>query len=131
MASRIVSEKQVQALLKLDGPKRYDHFIKHVVDCEQAWGLYKDGWAMGGDDSGTPTFPLWPAKEYAILCANGDWAACEPSEIPLDDLVEELLPNLDRDGVIPSIFRTPEGQAAMPTVELLLADLRNEMLRYE
>lgn len=131
MPERKISEKQIEALLKLDGPSRYDHFIKHVVDCEQAWGLYDDGWAMGADDDETPTFPFWPAKEYAILCATGVWSRYEPAEIPLDELVDVVLPQLKDEGVIPSIFRTPEGQAAMPSVDQLLADLRNEMTRYE
>ena len=129
--SRVISPKQIEAVLKLDGPKRYDHFIKQVVDCEQVWGLYCDGWAMGTDDSGKPTFPLWPAKEYAEFSAEGLWAEYEPAEIPLDELVDELLPKLKEDGVGPSVFRTPEGQSVMPSIEQIVADLRNEMTRYE
>ena len=131
MGQRRIGAKQVAAILKLDGPRRYDHFIKHVVDCKQAWGLYRDGWVMGEDDSGIPTFPLWPATEYASLNADGDWAECEPAEIPLDDLVDELLPKLKEEGILPSVFRTPEGQSTTPSVEQVLEDLRAEMRRYE
>ena len=131
MPERRISDKELHAILGLDGPRRYDHFIKHVVDCEQAWGLYSDGWAMGSDDDGRPTFPLWPAHQYASLCAVGEWADCEPTEIPLEDLVSELLPRLKEDGVAPSVFRTPAGQSVMPSVDQMLTDLKNEMARYE
>jgi len=131
MAERKLSPKQIEAVLKLNGPERYDHFVKHVVDCEQAWGLYSDGWAMGGDDDGNPTFQMWPAREYAVLCANGLWAGFEPSEIPLEDLVNQLLPQLERDGVGVGLFRIPDGQSVMPTVDQLLTDLKIEMSRYD
>lgn len=131
MAERKLSSKQIESILKLDGPRRYDHFIKHVVDCQHAWGLYSDGCAMGIDDSGNPTFQLWPAREYATLCAKDLWTGFEPSEIPLEDLVDELLPKLERDGVGLGVFRTPEGQSVMPSIHDLLADLRVEMARYK
>jgi hypothetical protein len=106
MSSRSISAKQMEALLKLPGPGRYDHFIKSVVDREQAWGLWNNGWAMGRDDAQRSTFPLWPAREYAALSAVGEWAGYQAAEIPLDDLINELLPKLERDGVQASIFRT-------------------------
>ena len=86
---------------------------------------------MGSDDDGNPTFQLWPAKEYAALCADGLWAGFQPTEIPLDDLVKEVLPKLQRDNVRLGIFRTAKGQSVMPSVEQLSADLKNEMARYE
>ena len=131
MPLRPLSQKQMDAVLRLAGPERYNHFIKRVVDSERAWGLWNEGWAMGADDNGRPTFPIWPASEYASLCAVETWTGYEPTEISLTDLVNELLPKLLDDGVQPSVFRTPEGNAVFPTIPQLLADLKNEMLRYE
>lgn len=131
MAERKISEKQIESILKLDGPARYDHFVKQVIGWERVWGLYNDGWAMGSDDDGHPNFQLWPAREYAVLNAVGEWAGFEPSEIPLEDLINELLPKLRRDGVGLGVFRTPEGKSVMPSIDQLEDDLRNEMTRYE
>jgi hypothetical protein len=131
MSPRTISQKEMEAVLRLSGPERYDHFVKHVVDCQQAWGLWNEGWAMGKDDSGRLTLQLWPAREYAALSAVDGWSDYEPSEIPLEDLVNELLPNLQKDGIQPSVFRTREGDAVMPRVSQLLADLKQEMSRYE
>ena len=49
---------------------------------------------MGRDDDGNPTFQLWPAREYAALCAVEDWSAYEPTEIRLDHLLDDLLPKV-------------------------------------
>jgi hypothetical protein len=131
MSQKSLSQKQIAAVLDLAGPERYDHFIKRVVDARCAWGLWNEGWAMGVDATGRATFPLWPASEYASLCAVGMWIEFEPTEITLSDLIDELLPKLLSDGVQPSVFRTPEGDAILPAIPQLLADLENEMSRYE
>jgi len=94
-------------------------------------GLWNEGWAGGADESGRSTFPIWPACEYALLCAVETWTGYERTEIPLADLVNGLLPKLLNDGVHPSVFRTPEGNAVFPTIPQLIADLKNEMSRYE
>ena len=49
---RKTSPKEVEAVLRLDGPARYQHFLKRVVDTEAAWGLWKDGWALMADENG-------------------------------------------------------------------------------
>lgn len=74
-----INDKKLQSVIALPAPKRYDHFIKVVADQEKIWGLYKDGWALAEtDDDNSSVFPMWPAKEYAVLCAVGDWAGYEP-----------------------------------------------------
>ncbi|MBL8176487.1 MAG: DUF2750 domain-containing protein [Bryobacterales bacterium] len=83
-------KEDFQTVKDLDGSARYEHFVKHIADCEEAWGLYDDGWAMGEDDEGNATFQLWPAKEYAALCADGEWAGYEAAAIPLEDLRAEM-----------------------------------------
>lgn len=126
-----LNPKQIEAVLALAGPKRYEHFIKQVADREEVWGLYRDGWAMAGDDEGRKIFPLWPRSDYASLCVTGDWQGYEPSSFPLTDLMEELLPKLERDGVLPGIFYTPSDKGVIPSIPQLLADLREELKRYE
>ncbi len=131
MAGRKLHPKEIEAVVALDGPARYEHFIKQVADRNVAWGLWNDGWAMGADDEGTPTFALWPAREYAELCAKDEWDGFEAEEIPLDDLIDDLLPKLAADGVQPSISRTPSGDSVMPPIGQLIDDLRTEKARYE
>lgn len=126
-----ISPKQIQSVLALPGPQRYEHFIKIVADWEEVWGLYQNGWALAGTGDGVTVFPLWPAKEYAVLCANRRWADYEPKSFSLDGLINELLPKLKRDQMLPGIFYTPEDQGVTPEVDQFIADLQGEIAKYE
>jgi len=125
-----INQKQIEAVTALLGQKRYETFVKTIADWEEVWGLYQDGWALAETDDGKQVFPLWPAKEYAQLCAKKEWAGYEPKSFSLEDFMGELLPNLKDDGVLPGIFYTPSDNGVTPTVDQLLADLNEELENY-
>lgn len=118
-----ISPQELAAVSALPGPERYAYFVKRVTDAECAWGLFADGWALAGDGEGGRVFPLWPARAYAEACATDSWAGYAPREVPLDELLEELLPRLEQDGVRPGVFFTPAGQGVTPPPERLREDL--------
>ena len=122
--------KQIEAVLNLPGPERYKHFVKQVTDSEKVWGLYKDGWALAATSDGTEVFPVWPAKDYAALCARDEWADFEPSEFTLEEFMSELLPKLEVRGVLPGIFYTPKDRGVTPKISQLLTDLKKELENY-
>ncbi|MGS4885690.1 DUF2750 domain-containing protein [Roseibium sp. MB-4] len=122
--------QKTKALLTLSGPERYRHFIKAIVDREEVWALFSDGWALARDDDGKSVFPFWPENEFAALCAIGDWEGYEPEVIPLQDFVEQLLPNLQADDVLPGVFYTPSNQGITPTIEGLISDIEPELENY-
>jgi len=125
-----ISERQIASLLSLPGEERYKHFIKVVVDREEAWGLYQDGWAMASTDDGQPVFPLWPRDVYAKMCAIDEWMQYQPKLITLNDLLDVLLPKLNAEGALPGIFYVPSGRGVTPSVEQLTEELRRELINY-
>ena len=125
-----VSPKQLEAVLALPGIKRFEHFIKVIADWQEVWGLYQDGWALAAADDGTTVFPLWPAKEYAQVCAANEWAGYEPRSISLRDFTEVLLPTLKLDGVLPGVFFTPTSKGVTPSVDELKSALEAELQNY-
>ena len=126
-----VSEKEIEAVLRLDGPARFKRFIKVVADTEEAWGLWDDGWALLEDDSGAQVFPLWPAREYAELCREPDWTNYKATPIAVDDLLSELLPKLRAQGILAGVFPTPTGRGTTPDLDTLESALREELEQYE
>lgn len=126
----IINQKQVAAVIALPGNKRYEHFVKVVADREQVWGLYQEGWALAATDDGTTVFPMWPAKEYAEICAEKEWAGYIPRAISLSDFMDELLPKLMREGVLPGIFFTPSAKGVTPSVPELTNALEIELQNY-
>ncbi|HEY6560412.1 MAG TPA: DUF2750 domain-containing protein [Polyangiaceae bacterium] len=127
---RPTSEKEIQSVLNLHGPKRFQHFIKRVVDDETVWGLWRDGWALMADDDGRQVFPLWPAQEYADRCRTDDWSEYEPKAIPLKDLLEDLLVRFEPQNVMAGVFPTPAGKGLTVSPAELRAAIEEELERY-
>jgi uncharacterized protein DUF2750 len=126
-----VNQKEIEAVLRLPGDKRYQYFIKRVADAERLWGLWNDGWAMGVTNQGQKTIPVWPAEEYATLCRQGDWRLFVPKPIDLHEFMETLIPQLIRDGVKVSIFDTPSEASVLISDDELLDDLKHELSKIE
>lgn len=125
------TDKEVESLIRLPGAKRYEYFVKRVVDMEELWGLWEDGWCMLGDPQDRQCIPVWPHPRYAQLCATDDWARAEPRSIPLDKWLESWTPGMQGDGIFVAVFPTPTLSAVVVPPERLEADLRRELLKYE
>ena len=125
-----VNPKQFTAVIALPGNERYEHFVKVVADSQQVWGLYKDGWALAAADDGKTVFPMWPAREHAQACAETEWSGYEPRAFKLGELLNELLPKLKLDGVLPGVFYTPANKGVTPSVDELKRAIEAELERY-
>jgi hypothetical protein len=123
--------KKISNVLQMDGPARYDYFVRIVADSEQIWGLNQEGWAAGADDDGSQGLPLWPEKEFAQMCAEGDWAGYVARPIELHAFVQEWIPNLQSDAVFVAVFPTPGNEAVFVEATRIGADLERECERYE
>ena len=125
-----LTEKEIEIRVAQSAHDRYVYFLEVVADWEVVWGLYDDGWAMAGNDDGEIIFPMWPAKEFAELCAIDGWAGFEPKSIPLDEVMEVALPRLQEEGIVLGLFLRPSREGGTRTVEQLLNDLNIELLKY-
>lgn len=121
--------EQVKDVVRLPAQQRYAYFVEHVAQAGEVWGLYRNGWALATRDDGTLVFALWPEREFALLCAEFEWEGYAPQAFGLDELIDDLLPRLQEDGLVPGIFRTPGSKGTMPTPGLLKADLQDEVRR--
>ncbi|MGH8853271.1 MAG: DUF2750 domain-containing protein [Telluria sp.] len=119
--------QQLADVVTLPAQQRYAHFVRQVVDTGEVWGLYRDGWALAKTDDRTLVFAMWPASEFADLCAEFEWDGYEPQSFALDDLMTDLLPQLEQDGVLPGIFYTPGDRGLTPTVYMLRVDLERAL----
>lgn len=126
-----LNDKKIQNVLALPAPKRYAHFIKVAADQRKVWGLFSNGWALAGTNEGIRAFPMWPAKDYADLCARDSWTGYEAREIDLDTLFEVLIPKLRDSKTVVGVFPTPNEQGITPDLGQLEADLRNELAKIE
>lgn len=126
-----ISDKKRAAILALAAPERYAHFIKVAADQNRVWALHDEGWALMGAENGLEVFPVWPAEEYAALCATGDWKSYSPKAISLESFLQELLPSLRNSRTLLGIFPTPSGKGITPSLDQLHSDLTTELARIE
>jgi hypothetical protein len=125
-----ITAREMEAVLALPGEKRYEYFIKRIADTETIWGLYRDGWALAANDKGAQVFPMWPAREYAALCAVDEWEGYEPRDFSIEDLMDELIPRFRTDGTLPGIFYTPKDKGVTPPIEVFERDILEELRKY-
>ncbi|HEX5745946.1 MAG TPA: DUF2750 domain-containing protein [Archangium sp.] len=104
------SQDRMQAVLRLPAARRYAYFLQRVAESGEVWGLDGEGWALALDDSGRDVLPLWPTPEFAAMCATRLWSGFQPRAIKLQELLENVLPQLEEEGMPVGIFFTPEGQ---------------------
>ena len=116
-------------LMKSDARKRYEYFIKKVTDFEEVWGLYNNGWVTTTDSDGRTLIPFWPRKEFAEACALYEWKSYVAKSIELDEFINEWLPGMREDGVVPSIFWNNDDSAVVE-VNIILNDLERELENY-
>ncbi|MFY9821478.1 MAG: DUF2750 domain-containing protein [Thermoanaerobaculia bacterium] len=110
-------EEELRSLQALPAADRAVQLIQLVADWEEAWGLMDDrGWVVAKE---TDAFPLWPHPDLARACARNNWEDAEPAAIPLDELLEDLLPLLQEDGLRTALFPTPDD----PGILLAAAEL--------
>lgn len=125
-----ISQKQIEAVLKLDSPARYHHFVKVVADREKVWGLDNDGWALAGSNDDEVVFPIWPEQEYAALCAVNEWSGFEPLSMTLDEFLANLLPQLKGDNVLLGVFYSPNDNGVVVPADRLNNDIHAELQNY-
>jgi hypothetical protein len=131
MSQQKLSSAQIEAVLHLEAPKRYEHFIKQAVAWRLVWGLWDEGWVSGQTSEGVDALPLWPAKEYASFCAVEQWKGSQAREISLVDLLDNIIPNLAEAGDNVGVFPTPWDRAVFLDPKRVLEDLEREMTKYE
>jgi hypothetical protein len=123
-----LTAEERQLALALPPKERYRYFVQIVADEGETWGLRNDeGWVLGSDPERGDILPLWPHSTFAEDCARGTWDDAKPAEIPLDELIEDLLPLLQEDRITVAAFPTPEGNSVLVPPEELGRDLREEL----
>lgn len=112
-----IEEGEVAQLLALTPADRALAFFQLAADWEEVWGLKDaDGWLVSKE---TDALPLWPHAVFAEACARGAWEGALPEPLPVDDLLEDLLPVLEEDGLRVAVFPVPEDPGIlMPPEEV-------------
>jgi hypothetical protein len=120
-----IESEEARQLLALPAGDRAVQFFQLVADWEETWGLRDaDGWVVGKE---TDALPLWPHAALAEACAGGPWQGALPAAVALDELLDELLPLLEEDGLWIAVFPSPDDPGSLLTPAEVRERLEREM----
>lgn len=115
-------------MIALPARERYGLFLQITVDWEEVWGLHSsEGWVLSSGGDGRDVLPLWPHPGFAETCAHGAWEGTRPEPVPLDELLSDLLPLLEEDGIRVAVFPSPKGEGVLVAPDELRRDLEAEL----
>jgi hypothetical protein len=83
--------------------ERYLQFAERVTASGDAWRLKSDeGWANceSGLQPGATVMPFWSDPAVAARAARNEWAAYQPTPIPIDRFVGRWLTNMAAEGAL-------------------------------
>lgn len=126
-----LSEKEIESVVVLSPDKRYKYFLNKVADTGFVWGLYEDGWALAGDIENRQLIPLWPTKEYAMLCAKDIWKNYRPKSIEIHEFLDDLMKDLELANISLAVFYTPEDRGVIVKYENFSHDMLRELAKIE
>jgi len=98
--------------LTVESLERHQRFLDRIAKSGRIWGLRKptadgDLWVhstANGDENrkgeGTAIVPLWSDRAYAQQCAKNHWPEYSPFEIPMEEFVNVVLPNMHKAKVL-------------------------------
>jgi hypothetical protein len=126
-----MNENKVQNIIGLSKEERYRYFVDKIVDFEEVWGLYNDGWAVLGNQENSIVMPFWPEKNFAERCIASEWAGFKSKAISLQDFLDKWLPGMDKDNRLVAVFYLPElKENIIITANELKTDINQEQEQY-
>jgi hypothetical protein len=124
-------KKELDAVIGLDANKRYEYSIKRIADFETLWVLGDNqGLRTYEDETGHAIFPIWPFKEFALLCSTGEFADCQPEELQLNEFMEDYIPDFKERGYKLSILPLPSDKGAVVEIDIFKEVLQKELDKY-
>jgi len=101
-----ISTADIERISRRPGEKRYNYFLKTVVDTEEVYGLCDaDGWALLSDDSIGDVIPLFPDPVFAerFRVAAGWEKEYNTEALDLNELML-WLDDMQHDGLLVAVF---------------------------
>jgi hypothetical protein len=127
-----ITDKELEAILKLSPFDRYKHFIKRVADSEKMYMLVdKEGnWALA-DVEGKDVFSVWSAPEYARLSAFGEWADFTVDSITMKQFENDIVDKIDKNGYLINVFSIKGKSGFIVDLDEFTRDLNDEISKYD
>lgn len=118
-------QDEIAKIFKKPGEKRYDYFVKKVVENEEVYGLAdEEGWALLGDDSDADILPLFPAAEFAeAFRLASDFEEYAVEALDVSELMD-WFDDMEKDNLLVAVFPNPDLNGAVVEPKMLKSDIQ-------
>jgi len=101
------SSEEQTALQTLSLEVRFHYAISRFCECEEVWGLGDDsGWLIRDvDDKAVIT--IWPYRQMAEECVQGEWSDSEPVSVSLEHFLYQLLKQCQENEITMEVCPVP------------------------
>ncbi|WP_333576933.1 DUF2750 domain-containing protein [Sphingobacterium sp.] len=127
----ILSEKEIESVVKLTPFDRYKYFLKRVADTERMYTLVNGNneYALS-EVEGDFFFSIWPFSEYALLSAVKEWSDYSPKEITLDEFEEDMINLIEQNNYLINVFSIDAKAGFVVNLMEFARDLSDELKKY-
>ena len=130
MNKKRISQKQIEAIIKLSAIDRYYHSIKQFAGWNELYSIYDNGWVLLDDSSGNKFFPIWPSEEYTRIYIEQNKKNYSPRLIDLSYFLEIMLNDLEEENISLGVFIDPDNSGIVVSIKNFKNDLLNELSKY-
>ena len=123
------NDQEFKNVLSLPPDKRYEHFLKRVVNLDCVWMVEEDEQRyLSFNHKGLEVLPVWPARRYAEHAMIENFPnACYVSVNIRDWLARTLSPLRNVDDVAIAVFPDSAGEGIQVSVADMIADIETEL----
>ena len=125
-----LEQQEFERLTGASAEDQYDYFVERCVESGHVWALIdgEDNWAAFGSPEEGVLLCVWPHPSFAQACAYGSWETREAVPVDVDVFIEEVLPDLIREGTLVAVFPTEDSAVPMEP-ERVMRDMAVEIGR--
>lgn len=126
-----ITEKEIEAVSKLDSFARYKYFIKRVADTEKMYSLIDEGgnYALADVESRT-VISLWSASEFALMNVIEEWSCYKVKEITLEEFEDNLIDEIEKREWLLNVFSVKGKSGFVVDINEFANDLSDELNKY-
>ena len=107
--------------------EKYEQFLKELISENKVWILHKGEAFMMLELKGKCQIPIWANEAAAAAECCEEWAECEPDGIPLNEFLEDWIPDLLEEDHADVLLSLGSGNGIGADLFLFGRDLKREL----
>ena len=127
-----INNKEIENVSKLKPFKRYQYFIKKVIDFEELWTLLdnEDNLAMSHVDE-KMLVSFWTNEAFIKSNLDENWKGFKPFKLTLDYFEDKIIPIVAENNYLLNIFPVGGMSGFVVNLDEFIRDLNNELEKYQ